>query len=875
MVDAVVSFTIEKLSEFVTKQVNIRIGVKDGIEWLRDELGYLLTSVRAAEAHQGSDHIRLWTDSVRNVANQALVILERFSAQQQEHEHEAHEQGGVLDRMRSFICICKKEANLYDIGKDIDSLKENIAVIKSRRDEYRINDIIINNFDMQQRKRTFLRAASFDHEDDVIGFEDDVQTLLAQLGNGDPFLRLISIYGMGGLGKSTLASKLYHSSELSYFDSRAWVCVSEEYEITNVLRMIIRSFTGGKQDSLNEMEEVELRRHLRKILLDVDIYLLVIDDIWDVEVWKKIKNVFPDKKNGSRVIITTRNKKVAEGVDDKCFVHELRFLRADESWRLFCKRTKPTPNLEILGKEMVSKCGGLPLAIVILAGLLLQNKTYTFWSEVKHNLWRRLKGKSSEIKELLNLSYDDLSFRTRQCFLYLARFPEDHKIDVFKLKLLWIAEEFISEADEEDGVHMEDVAEDYVNEFINRNMIQIELLSPGGQVLICRIHDLVRDLAIEKATEHKILRIFDSSKQHPNPIRSLQGQSRHAIYNGIDEYLKLLGPNPDALMLRSLAKTKKTVRGEVEEVKLMYTRFKYLKVLDLTLVRSSEGIPEEIGDLILLKFLGLMSGIPGQVLVIPPSIGKLKKLQTLRGSRYYYIPYKYPKEMCELKEIRHLMFYANDGKMNIGGDQTKLRTINCISYAELHHIDTTNWTNLHTLKITGSRRGKEGECYSLECIANLTNLRSLSVYMNHDVISTVQPLGSCKHLKRVVLYGLMKDPEQLSLLPDSVIDLVLVLTNFKKDPLLILKSLSNLTALRLQDSYSGKKMVCSADAFPCLQSLSINTLWNLKELQVDIGALPSLRAFETFCCPSLKMYKIPLRITSLPQVPYIPAKLLY
>ncbi|KAL8127777.1 hypothetical protein AgCh_014630 [Apium graveolens] len=165
MVDAVVSFTIEKLNEFVIKQANIRIGVKDGIEWLKNELGYLLISVNAAEAQHNLPHIRLWIDEVKDVANQAVIILERFSSQQEEQA--AHEQGGVLDRMRSFICICNKEVNLYDIGKDIESLKEKIIGIKSRRDEYRINDIIINTPVVQQRKRTFVRAASFDHEKDV------------------------------------------------------------------------------------------------------------------------------------------------------------------------------------------------------------------------------------------------------------------------------------------------------------------------------------------------------------------------------------------------------------------------------------------------------------------------------------------------------------------------------------------------------------------------------------------------------------------------------------------------------------------------------------------------------------------------------------
>ncbi|XP_017233329.1 putative disease resistance RPP13-like protein 3 [Daucus carota subsp. sativus] len=859
MVDVAVSFAIEKLSEFVTQHVDIRVGVKDGIEWLKDELSYLLISVRAVESQQYLPHVRLWTDSVRVVSDEAVIILDRFSAQQ---EHAAPEHGTVLDRVQSFFCICKKEANLYDIGKDIKSLKEEISRIKSRRDEFRITDIITATPTVQQRKRTLLRAASFDYKEDVIGFEVDFQTLLAQLDNQDPSLGLISIHGMGGLGKSTLASKLYHSSELSHFKSRAWVCVSEDYDIKLVLRKIIKCFRGDDRDLLSKMEELELLGHLRKILLNGDHYLAVIDDIWDVEVWKKIKNAFPDKKNGSRVIITTRNKMVAEGVEDTCFVHELSFLSKDESWQLFYKRAKPTPNLEMLGKEMVDKCGGLPLAIVILSGLLLQKKTYKFWSDVKDQLWRKLKGESSEIQELLNLSYDDLSFHIRQCFLYLARYPEDHTIRVYKLKLLWVAEEFV---EEQDGVDMEDVAEDYLNELINRNMIQIELQTADGQVLVCKVHDLVRDLVVEKAREQKILGIFDSSKQYANLRRSLQGQVRHAIYNGIGEYFKLLGPNSGNLNLRSLALTTRTATLEEEEIKLMYTRFQYLKVLDLTRVYDSEGIPEEIGDLVFLKFLGLMGGpYSGKALLIPSSIGKLKRLQTLHGSDSYITTYVFPKEICELKELRHIIFNENDRNLYIGSDQTNLQTISEITYKEWCHIDTNNWTNLHTLVIPEDDDGdnEEEEEYNLESIANLTSLRTL-VLLQGGVISTMQPLSSCKHLNKVVLRGKIRDVAELRFLPDSVTDLTLV-TVSTEDLMSILGILSNLTSLWLYEC--GDKMVCGADAFPCLQFLQIKPAGDLFELQVDDGALPSLRAF-TLDADKMDRIEIPLRLSSLPLVP--------
>ncbi|XP_017221546.2 disease resistance protein RPP13-like [Daucus carota subsp. sativus] len=417
------------------------------------------------------------------------------------------------------------------------------------------------------------------------------------------------------------------------------------------------------------MEEVELLQHLRKILLEGDRYLVVIDDIWDVEVWRRIKNAFPDKKNGSRIIITTRNKVVSEGVEDTCFVHELSFLSEDESWQLFCKKAKPTLNLEML-------------------------------------------------------------------------------------------EEFV---EEQDGVVMEDVAEDYVNELINRNMIQRELQTVDGRVLECKVHDLVRDLVIEKAREQKILGIFDSGKQHANPRRLLQGQARHAIFNGLGEYFKLLELNSDNLNLRSLALTTETASLKTEEIKLIYTRFQYLKVLDLT------------------------------------------------------------SEWC--------------------------------------HIDTNNWTNLRTLVISDIEDSEEEEEYSLECLANLTSLGTLVLILG-GVISTMQPLSSCKHLNKVFLVCGMKDVAELSFLPDSITDLTLAV-DFTEDPMPILGSLSNLTSLCF--IHCGEKMVCGADAFPCLQFLHITPTYSL-ELQVDDGALPSLRAF-TIDRFTMGRIEIPLRLLSLPPVP--------
>ncbi|XP_074333587.1 disease resistance protein RPP13-like [Apium graveolens] len=858
MVDAIVSLAIEKLGAFIAQEVNILLEVKDNLRWLKDELRYLQSSVRSAESRLEEEQIRNWVEDVRDVANDAIKILSDFSAHQQEY---AAPKQGILDRVRACVCLIKEEATLYDIGKEIDSIKKRIEVIKNRRNEYRIDNILATP-NKQQKERTLLRITAINNQVEVVGFEDDFKTLMGELNSEDLSLKVISIHGMGGLGKTSLATKLYNSSELRNFDTRAKVCVSNEYDIKDVVKRIAKSFMGAEyEQKLSTMDEYDLLQHLSELLQSRGRYLVLIDDIWDIKVWDQIKIAFPNQKNGSRIIITTRNKKVAEMADGKCFVHQLRFLTEDESWELFCKRAQATtPNLKKLGKEMVSKCRGLPLAIVVLSGLLSHNMSYDYWSKVKEHIWRHLKDNdlSPQIGEILSLSFNDLSPQMKDCFLYLARYPEDHVIDPDELKRLWIAEEFISEAEEGEGVIMEDLAEDCLKELINRNLLQVNDLRWNSQVESCRVHDLVRDLAIKKAKEHKLLVVLDSGKHLTDPIHLLEGQACHVIYNdGIGVYLQFVERRFDASRLRSLALVNYS-KLELKEMKLLCTRFKNIKVLDMISV-GLERIPEEIGDLVHLKYLGLMGHEDGSddPIEIPASIGKLKKLQTLHGRRSTY--YTVPREICELHELRHLDINVT-GSLNIGTHQTKLQTLfGRISCKEWMKIDTVNLTNLHTLSIFDKGGIEEGYSYTLESVANLTSLQTFILLFIFVEIPTLKPLSSCNRLKSVFLFGILRNPSELRHLPDSITDLSLVNTKFTEDPMPTLGSLSNLTALELGPSvYRGNKMVCSENGFPSLQILKLKDFVDLEELEVGDGAFPSLKQFQTCDCPKLK--NIPVQL---------------
>ncbi|KAJ0020071.1 hypothetical protein Pint_31031 [Pistacia integerrima] len=177
---------------------------------------------------------------------------------------------------------------------------------------------------------------------------------------------------------------------------------------------------------IREISKENLERKLRNFLQEQR-YLLVLDDVWQKETWESLKRAFPDKKNGSRVIITTREKEVAQRSDEKTYAHALQLLSPEESWQLFSKKAFQNVNivddgLKKLGEEM------------------LQKKKPPKWRAVYDSIRRHLIDDSNQIKYLLALSFDDLPYKLKLCFFYMGLFPEDFEIDVEKLIRLLVAE---------------------------------------------------------------------------------------------------------------------------------------------------------------------------------------------------------------------------------------------------------------------------------------------------------------------------------------------------------------------------------------------------------------------------------------------------
>ncbi|KAA8546862.1 hypothetical protein F0562_003291 [Nyssa sinensis] len=249
--------------------------------------------------------------------------------------------------------------------------------------------------------------------------------------------------GIGSISKTTLAKKVYNHNDVKHhFECYAWAFIPQQCEVRDVLLVIqikLSSPSMEERKLLDRLKEEELVQKLYDFLRTKR-YLVVLDDIGRNEAWDSLKVAFPNGKMGSKILFTTRNKEVALYADPWSFPIEPPFLSDDESWELLCKKAfrrdivgnhNFPPQFEKLGREMVRKCGGLPLALVVLGRLLATKKSLNEWEAVQRNInvqLNRFQEHKKGVYSVLALSYHELPYYLKPCFLYLGHFPEDWEI---------------------------------------------------------------------------------------------------------------------------------------------------------------------------------------------------------------------------------------------------------------------------------------------------------------------------------------------------------------------------------------------------------------------------------------------------------------
>ncbi|KAK4438054.1 putative late blight resistance proteinR1A-10 [Sesamum alatum] len=297
----------------------------------------------------------------------------------------------------------------------------------------------------------------------VVGLEKDLVTMLDNLTGYPLQLKVFPIIGMAGIGKTTFSRKLYDNPlVVHHFYVCAWVTVSQQYRVREMLLSILRC-VANISNEIYEKSDEELREQVYRCLKGKR-YLIVLDDMWDTEAWDDLKRTFPDDKNGSRVMLTSRLRDVAVHACQDTTPHCMRCLSIHESWELLSSKIfvdKPCPmELLTIGKQIACKCQGLPLAIVVVGGLLSKlDKTLDVWEKVAQSVGSLVMGEADHCQNILALSYNHLPHHLKPCFLYMGIFPEDYEISVKKLIWLWVAEGFIRPSMLK---NLEEVAGDYL-----------------------------------------------------------------------------------------------------------------------------------------------------------------------------------------------------------------------------------------------------------------------------------------------------------------------------------------------------------------------------------------------------------------------------
>ncbi|KAL0298499.1 UNVERIFIED_CONTAM: putative late blight resistance proteinR1A-10 [Sesamum radiatum] len=307
----------------------------------------------------------------------------------------------------------------------------------------------------------------------VVGFEDDLMTIKHRLCGQSSKLHVVPILGMGGIGKTTLARTAYDDQlVMEHFQIRAWVKVSQDYSIQEILSNLLVSIKPSNENQCDELLAENVYKGLKGMR-----YLIVVDDVWSTKAWDDVKMIFPDDDNGSRIVVTTRLLDIATYAQfsSSSAPHEVHFLDEDQSWNLLrqmvFKQEDCPVELEKIGKLIARSCRGLPLAIVVIAGLLSTvGRNQASWEDIAENVNVAVTTNYEQFAKILSLSYIHLPQHLRPCFLYMGGFPEDYEIHVWKLIKLWVAEGFIKSSESKS---FEEEAEEYLEDLVKRSLVLV------------------------------------------------------------------------------------------------------------------------------------------------------------------------------------------------------------------------------------------------------------------------------------------------------------------------------------------------------------------------------------------------------------------
>ncbi|CAM0873970.1 unnamed protein product [Alopecurus aequalis] len=823
-------------------------GTRREVAFLRDELSSmnaLLERLADAEADAPLDpQTREWRGQVREMTYDIEDCVDDYMDQLRGRDPDRSGGGGVVGFVLGYVQVVREMVSRRGIAEQIQDLKARVVEAGHRRKRYKI-DAAVSSSGARVVPVDRRLPALYADLGGLVGVNGPRDELVKLLDDGEERMKVVSVVGTGGLGKTTLANQVYRSIG-DRFDCKSFVSLSQNPDIGMIFRTMLSQLKKDDCEITGSGDSEQLINELRDFLQDKR-YLIVIDDIWSTQAWKIIKCAFRENTRGSRIIVTTRIGTVAKSCSspDYDLVYELRVLSEGDSKMLFYRRIFGSEDecphqLKEVSVEIVRKCGGLPLAIITMASLLTtKSDARVEWMKVCSSIGSGLE-KNSDVEEMnliLSLSYNDLPHHLRTCILYMSMFPEDYEIRRDYLVRRWIAEGFIKGFG---GRNLEEEGECYFNELINRSLIQPVDFQYDGRVYACRVHDLILDLIVSKAVEGNFVAIVTDKRQ----ILRSQGKV-HRLSFDYPSVENMLGHSMSVAHVRSLNIFR------YSELMPPLSNFRTLRVLDLDGNENLESCYlEDIRKLFQLRYLRIRSSN----IILPKQIGELQSLMILDLLNCYDTT-ELPASIVKLCNLKWLIAHH----VNLPSGVGKMQALEFVSLVVVDYTtpvtvlqELGNLTKLRTLgldwRITDTHKDRmaygDGFVSSLVKLgtSNLRYLTLISPWSLDFLLNSWSPPPH--HLQELQIKGwcLRKIPVWMASLANlTYLDIEV---NVKQETLQVLADFPVLQFLKLYSNAADPEercLVVSNSGFRCLKKLNFIHWTNLMFFE---GATPMLETLD-------------------------------
>uniref|UniRef100_A0ACD5ZKQ0 Uncharacterized protein n=1 Tax=Avena sativa TaxID=4498 RepID=A0ACD5ZKQ0_AVESA len=841
---------IRKLGAMLRDEYRLLKGVRSDIKFLKDELeamhAFLLVM---ADVEQPDKQATLRANAVRELSYDMEDKIDKFIVLI-DHEPSSKSDSSFKELFNKSMKKITSIKTRHNIAKDIKDIMSQVSKVSERHSRYKIDES-----SKAQNARVDPRiVAVYKDAAELVGIDGPRDEIVKWMSDKEcesshrP--NVVSIVGCGGLGKTTLAKQVYDKLG-AYFECRAFVSISRTPDMIGILSCILSEVSNGKEHARASYQQIV--HQIRKILTDKR-YLIIIDDVWDVQTWELLYCALIKNDCGSVIMTTTRINSVAKSCcsSDGDLVYKIHPLGIADSKKLFFKRIfgceeKCPPSLREASEDILKKCGGLPLAINTISSMLATGKTKEEWGRVRSSIGFA-QGRSSDIDAMsyiLSLSYLDLPLYLRSCLLYLTMFPEDYEVGMEQLVHRWIFEGLIHGEDDEDLVEL---GETYFHELVNRSLIQPRSIWYNGKARSCQVHDTILDFLIYKSSEENFCTLLSNHSKPDSVVRRLP-----LMGNEDRERVEQL----DLSHARSLA----GVRYSQDYLPSL-ARLNALRVLD---VHDCTGLGNhhvrDIGKLVQLRYLNISRT---KITELPKEIGDLEFLEMLDASKSGL--HGLPESVTRLKRLARL-FVPEGTKLPDGiGNMENLQELG-------HNIDIY----VQSMKF-------------LEGLGRLTNLRWLRICWDtikhgrapskgEKLVSSLRKLDSCKlRSLRIMFYlreedGIAGHPSfpalgsirkitlcrgQLSWIAKWLVSvtnlekLFIKGTEMEQQDIEVLGSMPRLLELRAESNRTeGRTITIFGAGFQRLQMLVYNAF--ATELMFEARAIPNLK--ELYLGVRLRNYR--------------------